>query len=201
MAKSVNPIFSKESQKKLAETYKAALLEFWDEHMASWSVKQAAYFIPIDNGNGLIVIDKHHIEKEFWSGYSDIGQGMSFEENNKYMDAVRSDIERFFINSNLSSIDSAIEHLKEIIDGGTNFRIVHRPHYCTQPASSCLRCYEIYRYWDSVPAESKDMNIEDVKLILSAYKLYREDFKKKLFTYLKKYGSKHIHMHSYWIDR
>ena len=84
MKQSSNSIFSKESQKKLAELYKAGLFEVWDDHMANWCMKQVAYFVPINGGKGIIAIDKQHIETSFYSGYSDLGQGMSYDENNKF---------------------------------------------------------------------------------------------------------------------
>lgn len=201
MNKSVNPIFSKESQKKLAEIYKIGLLEVWDEHMANWCLKHSVYLIPIDGGKGIINIDKEHIETKFYSGYSDIGQGMSFEENNKFIDGVNNEIENYFINANLSSINHMISQLQEIVDGSTNYKIVQRRHYRGQTENNCVRSFEIYRYWDSIPSDSKPLDIEDVKTILEAYKLYKIDHKKRLFTYLKKYGRKHIRMSSYWIDR
>lgn len=201
MNKSVNPIFSKENQKKLAELYKVGLTETWNDHMINWCLKKIAYFVPIDEGKGIIAIDKQHIETEFYSGYSDIGQGMSYDENNKFINEVNESIENYFINANMSSIDSIISRLQEIIDGSTSYKIVHRGHYHRQSENNCVRSFEIYHYWDSIPSDSTELSIDDVKLLRDGYKIYREDYKKRLFTYLKKYGRKHIHMHSYWIDR
>lgn len=201
MNKSSNSVFSKEYQKKLAELYRIGLAETWDEHMINWCLKQAAYFVPINDGKGIIAIDKHHIETQFYSGYSDIGQGMSYEENNKYMKDVNDSIEEYFINANMSSINSIINRLQEIIDGSTSYKIVQRGHYTRQSVECCVRSFEVYHYWDSVPSDSEELSIEDVKTLLEGYKLYKVDYKKRLITYLKKYGRKHIRMSSYWIDR
>ena len=201
-------VFSKESQKELRERYMNGQIEVWrgDEKMVKFCTKEAAYIIPICGGKYLLSIDKEKIDTEFWFGESDCGQGLSHDENAKRMSDVRHNIEDYFIEHNLRSINSMIETLEEILSTSTSKKIEHHLAYYSSPEDNCIHNYSFYDPYswngNTKPSEGgEDMTKKDISLLLDAYKIYKEDFIKRLHTYLLKFGTKKLYIHSYWIDR
>jgi len=82
-----NYIFDKEYQDRLKRKYEAGLREAWsnDERMVKYDMSKIAYLVPICDGKYIISLSKPTLEKEFHFGYSDMGQGLSYEENNERM--------------------------------------------------------------------------------------------------------------------
>ena len=205
MKQGISGIFSKEYQNKLKTRYEAGLHDVWgkDSNMIDWSMKQITYLVPICGGKYIVELTKPAIETEFWFGESDCGQGPSPEENTRNMNFVRLTIEDYFMNRNLRGIDENINRLNEIIAGNSNYKVKHYIHYWSSPEDTPIHgfCFEHPWYGSSVSGESWDLDIEDVKMLLEAYKLQRERFVKRLEAYLKRFGSSKLHISSYWIDR
>lgn len=206
----IKKYFTKESQKKLKEILKSELSIVWtgkrgvDEKMVEYGLKTNAYVVPISNGKYILDIDKGKIEKEFWFGESDFGQGLSPSENAERMKNVRENFEDYFLEKNLESINHTIKQLEDILKNKAIFNICHFLPYYSSKEDSILRgftFYSDYGMYERKPKDGIDFTKEDVKILLTAYKIYKEDFTKKLFSYLKKYGTKNLYVHSYWIDR
>ena len=209
--KTIKKYFTKESQKELKEILKNELEIVWtgkkgvDSKMVDYGVKSNAYVVPICNGKYILDLDKEKIETEFWFGESDMGQGLSHNENTERMKNVRENFEDYFLETNLSSINDRINKLEDILHDKSTLNICHYLPYYSSKEDSVLRGFGFYSdygaSYERKPNGAIDFSKEDVKILLTAYKIYKEDFTKKLFTYLKKYGLKKLHIHSYWIDR
>ena len=204
MKQSLN-IFSKEYQNELKSKWEKGITAVWGEgsSMIPWEMKQITYIVPICGGKYMIELTKPQIITDFYFGYSDMGQGPSYDENNKNMNTVRFMIEDYFKEQNLGDIDRMIKHLQEIISGKSSLKAHHYVHYYHSPEDTPIHGLNLWDPWhgSGVSTESWELDINDVKLILEAYKLQREKFEKRLNTYLKKYGTKNLRVSSYWIDR
>lgn len=202
MKKTVD-IFSKTFQDSLKAMYRSELEKVYskDNKMVDWCMKQITVLVPICGGKHIIELTKPSIETEFWFGYSDMGQGCSYEENNGRMEFVRRNVEDYFYNENLSGIDKMIENIKKILNGKSTMVARHHHYYYKTSSDSLIHSFYLERPWDNAYKDSVDMNKSDLKIMLKAYEVQREKFVKRLETYLKKYGSKHLHVSSYWIDR
>lgn len=201
-----NRIFKKASQNELKDRFVVGLEEVYgkDSKMVNWCLKQIAYLVPICSGKYIIELSKPSIETEFWFGESDMGQGPSHEENTSTMKHVRSNIVDYFINKNLSSIDDMIDKIKAIINDTTySLKAKHYINYYKSSDDSPIHGFVIeninYGY-SSVNGETWDVEKKDLKTILEAYQLLKKDFKNRLETYIKKYGTRKMYVHSYWMD-
>lgn len=202
MKKTVD-IFSKTFQDSLKANYRSELEKIYvkDNKMIDWCMKQITVLVPICGGKHIIELTKPSIETDFWFGYSDMGQGCSYEENNGRMEFVRRNVEDYFYNENLSGIDKMIENIKKILNGKSTMVARHHHYYYKTSPDSLIHSFHIEHPWDNAYKDSIEMNKSDLKIMLKAYEVQREKFVKRLETYLKKYGSKHLHVSSYWIDR
>lgn len=202
MKKTVD-IFSKTFQDSLKAMYRSELEKVYskDNKMVDWCMKQITVLVPICGGKHIIELTKPSIETDFWFGYSDMGQGCSYEENNGRMEFVRRNVEDYFYNENLSGIDKMIEDIKKVLNGKSTMVARHHHYYYKTSPESLIHSFYLERPWDNAYNDSVEMSKSDLKIMLKAYEVQREKFVKRLETYLKKYGSKHLHVSSYWIDR
>jgi hypothetical protein len=198
-------IFSKDYQKQLKERYSIGLKDVWkkDSKMIDWEMKQITFIAPICDGKYLINFTKPHIETEFWFGESDMGQGLSHDENNKRMNGVMLNIEQYFIDKNMEGINDEINTIKNILSGKSSYKAKHYLHYYSCPVDSPIHGFTIESpyYGSGVSGETYDISNKDLKIILKALELNKERFMTRLVSYLKKYGTKKLHVRSYWIDR
>lgn len=201
--------FSKENQKKLRAQYEAAISEVWkgDKKMINYEMKSIAYLIPICEGKFLIPISKITIEKDFCFGYSDMGQGLSYEENNKRINSIKKNLSEYFINKNTSHIDFIIERIQDVLNKNFSERY-HAKHYIkyyNSPENCIIHDWGIEDtfngYKPFASGTSYEINEYDLNKILLGYSIFKEDTIDKLNTYLKKYGTSKIHISTYWIDR
>lgn len=205
MKQNVNNIFSKENQNNLKARYCEGLKEVWknDQKMIDWCMKQITFLVPICDGKYIVELTKPTIKTDFWFGESDCGQGPSHDENIKNMNSARFIIKDYFINENIKGIDDTINNLKDIINGNSILTAKHFIHYYNSSEDSPIHGFCFHHPWhgNSVSGQTWDLNIEDVKNILEAYKLQRERMITRLESYIKRFSTKKIGVHSYWIDR
>ena len=200
-------IFEKDYQQDLKCRYLVGLMKIWrredDVDFINKLMSNIAVFIPICGGKYILTIDKPSIQKEFFFGYSDIGQGPSFEENQKTMDNVKANLVEYFKRRNLENIDSKIATFENILNGASDRKLIHGLKYNSSPIDSPIHGFGIEDphsgavmfAWESYFEEA------DIKNLIYGYKFYRELVEKKLDSYLKTYGTKKIIVRSYWIDR
>jgi len=198
-------IFEKEYQDKLKIKYSNALNDIYVDNvkMHKYCMNNIAFIIPICKGKYLIDICKQKIETEFWFGESYLGQGPSHEENIEIVNNVRNNIEEYFKNYNLRSVDEMIENLEHIISGNSSLIPKHYLNFWKAPKDNIIHgfCLEDIHRGSPVSCETFDIDIEDVKTILYGYKMFREYFLNKLNSYLKRYGTSKLHTRTYWIDK
>lgn len=202
---------SKENQSKLKSRYADALMKYWQEdnikgRMTSCCLGHVAVFVPILDDKFIFTIDKERVDKTFYFGYSDCGQGRTWDENQAITEHVRKNIEDYFIEHNLKSIDQKIADMKDYLEyehiEGSIKKMYCYPHYYEQDPEAVLCHVSTCRPgWDLIPENSKEVSFDDARLILEALEAYRVTFEKQLHTYLKKYGAKHLSVSTYWIDR
>lgn len=206
---------NKASQKELKERYAVIMKAVWgnSQKMVDYCVKKANVFIPVNNG--IAIIDKPSIETDFWFGYSDCGQGLSYDENKERVDSVRENIKDYFFEKNLKDINEHIKDIEDIIECAENeyseYICVNRKHYSDEVIE--CRVIEVlnrYRGWgmgNSIEYLQQNdstatiATYDEMVRYLNAYKYVKEQFTKRLEAYWKKYGSTKLHIGTYWVDR
>lgn len=145
------------------------------------------------NDTQFIAFDNPQIKTEFWFGYSDIGQGRSYDENNKLMENVRNHIIKHFIESNTDSIKSTLERLRD-----ENVQFYKQIHY--NGGVNEVVVHDVTPYTRDV--ETKMMiTKEERERVIKAFEKELEYMTKRCHTWLKKYGTEKISISSYWVDR
>lgn len=160
--------------------------------MRDWFVKQIKRAVMI-NDTQFIAFENPRIETEFLFGYSDLGQGRSFDENHELMKNVREHVIEYFIEQNTRDIRNKLEKLRDDdvqfykliqYSGGVNEVCVNEVTYLTRDV------------------ETKTMLTPDERRrVIEAYEIELEQMTKRCHTWLKKYGSEKITLTSYWMDR
>lgn len=207
---------NKKFQQELKERYAVAMKAVWgnSQNMIDYCVKQASVFIPVAN-NGIAVIDKPRIETDFYFGYSDCGQGLSYEENNERVNHVSDHLAEYFVSYNLRDINEKIKLIEEILDSENKdgeYIIINSGHYSSDILGNArslqiVKPYNFYTGYTTLEeiqrhdASAVVASIEDVKRYLEAYKFIKETFTKRLNTYLKRFGTSKLSVGTYWVDR
>ena len=146
--------------------------------------------------DGYLIVDKPRIKTSFcfgfgWNGISSLEED---EIANDLANQARTD-EDYFLEQNLQEINNKVEMLQGsleldcdsydrvvLIKNGLQYSIVQRKHA---------------EYWGEEYVEASN---EEVKRILDLYLSVRENFKRRLSTYLKKYGLTKINSWTYLRD-
>lgn len=177
----------------LMEEYKAEILKLvgGDDERADWYMKGILKVIKLSDGK-LIAFEKPKIEKSFCFGYSDRGQGYTYDEANKLVEEYRKDPMRF-VNNNLHRAYGFIEKIEEGLKEG--YDIYTYPEY--NDINIWRVRHDIYFSYEN---GCEKMKAEDIEAYLSAAKEMRKKFKKKLEAYIRRYGTKSLKIWSFWAD-
>lgn len=149
---------------------------------------------------GLVIFDKPQIETSFCFGYSDFGQGQTYQEARK---AEKNFGEAMFLHKNLSSMKRELERFKEQEEGDP-MEVLHFTKlyggaaniYGTVFVSEWKAKNEIFWRGHEPQLASK----EDFKKCYEAQKQEYEKFEKRLKSYLKRYGTSKLKTWTYWMD-
>ena len=187
-------------QKALKNAYiDEAISESFNESMRKHFNGKIDRVVEMHDGR-MIAIEKPSISKEFCFGWHSTMPGSDYEEANA-MACYARESEEYFIKENMRQIDSEIEELARPRSRWTPKTGIH---YCGAPEDSKI-CY--LKWWDLFDdmghdrkETDQDVTEEDMEKILSAYIETRKDFQKRLDTYLKRYGTKHVRAWTYWAD-
>lgn len=185
-----------EPNKELIKQYiDEVVAEIW-ENKESWRDYYKKRIDDVVEIQGkLIALKKPGIETDFYFGES------GYDYNEKQMEAAEArKSEDFFINENLSQIDGDKWLKKE------NYSHYIGIKYSRAPETT--RIYEIY----SVPfcdvysgrfdtAGKLELSNDDINILVNAYEKQKIRFKKRLKTYLKRYGLSKVSCSTYWADR
>lgn len=209
---------NKTNQNILREMYKDACSKYWvrkdrrtgavsvDEKMIKYLLGDADVFVPLADGT-IIEFSKPRIDKDFWVGYSDCGQGITYDEANSTIDAIHNNFAEYFKSENMRGIDQFIEEAiaaKDNIAHNYTFDIaVVCGRWNGQADDSPLRevCVGVNLNDHPLEPGCRVATIDDMERIIAALEQRKANFEKRLNTYLKRYGTSKLHVGRYWVDR
>lgn len=202
-------------ESSLYELYKEEMEIIWknNEKMVKYELDKANYIVPLNSGD-YYIIEKPDIKKDFCFGYSDCGQGQSFDEAQEAAEAA--DNEKYFMEKNLHSINETIAEFETRRTPGADYR-GELKFYKTykyyggenlhQKGIRSYYAYETYNEDGELAKDQKRSNYqykeltdEEIDAIIAGYKEVKKQFVKRLNAYLKKYGTSKLHIWTYWLD-
>lgn len=207
-----------DEEKNLIVEYAKIKAQRWDNGSEKW-VKyykdNTAYVVKLNNG-WLLGIEKPRIETRFCFGYGYCG--VSDEEDYRAaasMEHYASTNEQYFINENLKELNEIITRLKLTVenwdDDYAQYEALHNHEYYW---GNCKPCYyntvegacslSFMKYYNEHFERDNDILVmldkENCERILSGYIKVKEQFEKRINTYLKKYGLTKLHTWTYLSD-
>lgn len=184
-----------EPNKELIKQYiDEVVAEIWkDEKWRKYYEKNIDDVVEIQGK--LIALEKPGIKKDFYFGE----HGFDFDEKQKQAAEAKKS-ESFFISENLNQINCDKWLLKE------GYKHYIGVKYSGSPEDTRICCVYDAHIFD---VESGDFDItgkielteNDVQTLLKAYENQKIRFKKRLKTYLKRYGLTKVSCSTYWADR
>lgn len=163
--------------------------------------KYAGVIVTLTNG-GYFVVGKSRVETSFCFGYDTdySGHELNDAENARRAFLASADA---FKRENMRDLDRNIHQLTEGKDsfwGCDVYPVLQRVSYYGQ--SEELNVWQInwMRAYEMVEKGLQPINDADRAIILGAYQTEKENFNKRLDTYLKRYGTSKLHTWTYWRD-
>lgn len=206
----------KNAQTKITKTTKAPLKfedaknEFLQVNKLdekSYEAKCYEYALKFDNN--FLCFDKPRIKTSFCFGYGQ--NGISTEEDYERASEQEKNMEtnqQTFINANLEDLKESIERIETFISQW----IDKKEKFFSSRYNKIFICKNSFDHlaylawsWDYDNIRNKDDIIkeatkEDLLLIIEVYKQQIENFKKRLNTYLKRYGLSKLTTWTYLVD-
>lgn len=179
------------------------------EKMVSYEVNLAAAMAELPDG-GIVIAPKRNIEKHFCFGES----GYDYDDALRMAQHARTS-EDYFRKENMRYYDEILSDL----DDGNLVVVISGQYYC-QPETCRLRGWQFAQLWEVLDAVGGSAHVEElpgkyiilreteyhiatpeeVSIIRDLYREAREIHRKKVETYLKKYGLTKVHSWTYWRD-
>ena len=173
--------------------------EVWQsKSMLDYCNKKISQIVETEKGY-LLEIEKPSIETNFCFGYSDSRYDTEDYDRANDMAHHAKTCEQYFIDENLKALTHWIESLNK-------YEAYLINHYSACPKDTKLKAIRFMSYWDiqNMTEEQKQeyepMSETDKQTLIKAYEVEIEKFKKRLNTYLKRYGLSKVHSWSYWQD-
>ena len=180
--------------------------EVWphSQHMIDYCKKQAAYIVPLDNGD-IAEIEKPSIETSFCFGYGYCGVSTT-EDHQRAIDCANHarTKEEYFISENLKGLDEMIDDLKDDTmhfykfvkyygsPDDSNLKGVRGANFCHTPENAAWQ-------WTGLRS-LKELTETERQELIKGYETVKEQFIKRLNTYLKRYGLSKLHVWTYLSD-
>ena len=173
----------------------------------SFEAKYYEYALKFDNN--FLCFKKPDIETSFCFGYGQ--NGISTQEDYECARSQERNMEtnkQAFINANLEDLNKHIKNIETFISQWIN----KEEKFFSSKYNKIFICKNSYEHkaylawsWDYENIRNKDMIIreatkEDLLLIIEVYKQQIENFKKRLNTYLKRYGLSKLTTWTYLVD-
>lgn len=206
----------KNAQTKITKTVKAPLkfndaktefLQVNNLDIKCFEARYYEYFLKF--GDCFLGFEKPSIKTRFCFGYGQ--NGISTEEDYegaREQEHFFNTKQQAFINANLEELNASIEKIKTYIK-----QWIDKEEKCfSSRYNKIFICKNSYNHlaclawsWDYENIRNKDMIIreatkEDLLLIIEVYKQQIENFKKRLNTYLKRYGLSKLRTWTYLVD-
>lgn len=171
-----------------------------DSHMIDFCVKNTTRVVKLTDGVRLVSFEKKRIDTDFYFGYSDCGQGMSYEECSEAQRNASKNIEDYFVNKNMwrAGFDDDIEALND-----PSKKLYIGVHYYKGKNLYYWRCVEPWHVEGEVNRGDLilcDNQKENRAILIDAIKEERAAYEKRLKAYLKRYGTKKMTINTYWVD-
>lgn len=186
--------------------YLEEMADYWrnDPGMMKHFRTTTAAVVRLDNGD-LIPIDKPRIETKFCFGYGLYGRSTEEEYNDaENMRQHAETSKQYFIAENLKGIEETIKDLKD-----DSFEVYTALAYIKQDETTKTKSYHLTRIFNNPeynPAwwanykELQKMTDADRQKLITAYEEVKQQFIKRLNTYLKRYGLSKIDTWTYLVD-
>lgn len=144
-------------------------------------------------------IEKPSIKTSFCFAYGQNGISTTEEIDNAYncTKAVRNDKGEYFKKENLERIDSL---LKDLENDSYKFYTVNHFYKCSE--DSAIRQISCHRHYEPVNTSNgeRELTAEEREAYIKALNIVRNDFEKRLNTYLKRYGTSKLNTWTYLSD-
>ena len=206
--------------KEQKEKVRAAYAEVWrgNDYMADYCTKKVAVLAELPGGE-FIPLEKLSIEKRFCFGES----GHDYDKAQEAAQIARTS-EAYFMAANMEPLDRKLEevlaqykmHNQDPDCPGVVLLIMEQP-YCERTEQmrdiTRVRTTELIEatgpvFIRELPGRSVTIRnhpcrvptLEELDSILAAYRDLREEHRKKVERYLKRYGLSKVHAWTYWRD-
>ena len=194
----------KNAQTKIVKKFndaKAEFLQVNNFNTKSFESKYYEYFLKFDDC--FLGFTKPSIKTRFCFGYGQ--NGISTEEDYEGARSQERNMEtnqQAFINANLEGLNASIKDIETFIKEKCFANRYNKIFICK---NSCNHLAYLAWSWDYDNIRDKEMIIreatkEDLLLIIEVYKQQIENFKKRLNTYLKRYGLSKLTTWTYLVD-
>lgn len=185
---------------ELKERYIAYLAaETWqdDEMMIDYERKHISQVVELDNGE-LVAIEKPKIKTRFCFGYSHYDDS---EERAREMADYASTKPDYFISENLREFDRIPDRLRNRPEDANTYNLYSgTPKDSKVKTISFLTDWEIDEYFPHLKEEFRKLSPPEIEKLLTAYAEERAIFEKRLYAYLKRYGTEKLNCWTYWRD-
>lgn len=197
-----SPAEERKARKERVKAYVDMLMQdVWKRSpsMRDYYEKELFDVVTLSDGS-MIEVENHDIETRFCfgSGYNGVSTAEDDDNAERLAAAARTN-EEFFRNENIKPVDDYIEYIKSDKD----FRLVNK--YIVQGSEKFKDVtrydpFGSYVHSDEKVANAPKLTEEDKALFVQALQAERENFAKRIETYLKRYGLSKIVSWTYLSD-
>lgn len=205
---------ARKPQKFDKEALREQFSKAWNsERMIKYCTDKTAAAAVLPNGD-IITADKQGIKTRFCFGES----GYDYDDAARMAQHARTS-EDYFRAENMKSFNEWVKDLEELQQETSRYLLIIRDIQYTGQKEDCkLRGLEWVRITDFLDACGGSANLEavrgqhfdkwggrvatpeEIEIILEAYKTARDDHRKKVDAYLKRYGLSKVDSWTYWRD-
>ena len=118
----------------------------------------------------------------------------------------------YFLSQNMEQLDRKIKSYQKALENMQNWPQVYKYYFLNNYSgdntfkyldhwsfySNLEKPLNSYGWAQPIPSDAIPATTEDIKKILAAYEIIKQDFKKRLTTYLKRFGLSKIDSWTYW---
>lgn len=179
------------TQKELKEMYHELLKNHFIES------EKVSYIVELDDG--IHVIEKPYIQKDFCFGYGMYGYATKEEmEQAKEKVYIAKTNEQYFINRNMDETNTRIKTLEKAIYEICNNIDGQYKWYKRNQKGILYICGS--RYNSYVSPDETLLTLSELEVLLDGYKEARKKLEKRLKAYLKRFGLTKVNAWAYLID-
>ena len=185
-------------EKVLKQAYiDEVVAESFGESMRKYFEKKIDRVVELHDGR-MIAIEKPSIQTKFCFGYHDSRYDTDDYDRANGMANHAQKSEEYFIKENMDAFEG---EAKRFTHPKRSEMIKSMVQYTGSPKNSRICClHSLDRYCDIPNETDRDITAEDFEAVRKAYEATGNDFRKRLGTYLKRYGLSKVQSWTYWKD-